>query len=285
MLGHLSALLVDEPKSVLVVGFGAGVTAGSFVTYPGIKRIVICEIEPLIPQVVSTYFTQQNYNVAQDPRVEIVYDDARHFILTTKEKFDVITSDPIHPWVKGAATLYTKEYFELVKKHLNPGGVVTQWVPLYESFPEVVKSEVATFFNVFPDGSIWSNDIAGKGYDVVLAGHASPRTINVDSIQSRLGRPENFPVEQSLSEVGLGSPASLLGTYAGQARDLAPWLVGAEINRDANLRLQYLAGMGLNSYQNASIYEEMLQYRRYPENLFVGSDSGTQYLKALLGGP
>ena len=65
-------------------------------------------------------------------------DDARHYLLTTKEKFDVITSDPIHPWVKGAATLYTKEYFELVKQHLNPGGVVTQWVPLYESYPDVV---------------------------------------------------------------------------------------------------------------------------------------------------
>jgi spermidine synthase len=285
MLGHLSALLVNEPKSVLVVGFGAGVTAGSFVTHPGIKRIVICEIEPLIPEVVSTYFTQQNYNVAHDPRVEIVYDDARHFILTTKEKFDVITSDPIHPWVKGAATLYTKEYFELVKKHLNPGGVVTQWVPLYESYPDVVKSEVATFFNVFPDGSIWSNDISGKGYDVVLAGHATPQTINVDSMGARLARPENFPVEQSLNEVGLGSPVSLLATYAGQARDLAPWLVGAEINRDANLRLQYLAGMGLNSYQNASIYDEMLRYRKYPENLFVGSDSATQYLKQALGAP
>jgi spermidine synthase len=285
MLGHLSALLVNEPKSVLVVGFGAGVTAGSFVTHPGIKRIVICEIEPLIPQVVSTYFSQQNYNVAKDPRVEIVYDDARHFILTTNEKFDVITSDPIHPWVKGAATLYTKEYFELVKKHLNPGGVVTQWVPLYESYPNVVKSEVATFFNVFPDGSIWSNDISGRGYDVVLAGHATPQTINVDSIQARLSRPENIQVEQSLNEVGLGSPVSLLATYAGQARDLAPWLVGAEINRDSNLRLQYLAGMGLNSYQNASIYAEMLQYRKYPENLFVGSDSATQYLKQALSAP
>jgi spermidine synthase len=285
MLGHLSALLVNEPKSVLVVGFGAGVTAGSFVTHPGIKRIVICEIEPLIPEVVSTYFSRENYNVAKDPRVEIVYDDARHFILTTKEKFDVITSDPIHPWVKGAATLYTKEYFELVKKHLNPGGVVTQWVPLYESFPDVVKSEIATFFNVFPDGSIWSNDINGKGYDVVLAGHATPQTINVDYIQARLTRPEDAAVEESLDEVGLGSTVSLLATYAGQARDLAPWLVGAQINRDANLRLQYLAGMGLNSYQNATIYDEMLQYRRYPDNLFVGSDSATLFLKQALGGP
>lgn len=284
MLGHISTLLVNQPKSVLVVGFGAGVTAGSFTTYPGIKRIVICEIEPLIPQVVSTYFTAQNYNVAHDPRVQIVYDDARHFILTSKEKFDVITSDPIHPWVKGAATLYTKEYFELVKQHLNPGGVVTQWVPLYESHPDVVKSEVATFFDVFADGTVWSNDINGKGYDVLLAGHATPQPINVDSMQARLSAPENARAAQSLAEVGLGTALSLLSTYGGQARDLAPWLVGAEINRDSNLRLQYIAGMGLNSYENASIYNEMLRYRRYPDNLFTGSDGATSMLKLSLGG-
>ena len=279
MLGHISALLVKDPKSVLVVGFGAGVTAGAFVMHPGIKRIVICEIEPLIPEVVSTYFARENHDVTHDPRVQIVYDDARHYILTTKEKFDVITSDPIHPWVKGAATLYTKEYFELVKQHLNPGGVVTQWVPLYESLPDVVKSELATFFDVFPDGTVWSNDIQGKGYDVVLSGHAAPQQIDLDSIQRELSQPEYAGVAQSLGEVGFGSAMALFATYGGQARDLAPWLAGAQINRDSNLRLPYLAGMGLNTYQNASIYDDMLKYRRFPDGLFVGSEAAKQYLR------
>ncbi|MFI5230327.1 MAG: fused MFS/spermidine synthase, partial [Gemmatimonadales bacterium] len=285
MLGHISALLVRDPKSVLVVGFGAGVTAGSFLTYPGIKRIVICEIEPLIPKIVSTYFSEQNYDVAHDPRVEIVYDDARHYILTTKEKFDVITSDPIHPWVKGAATLYTKEYFDLVKRHLNPGGVVTQWVPLYESYPDVVKSELATFFDVFTDGTVWSNDIQGKGYDVLLAGHATPQTINVDSMQTRLSRPDYARAVQSLGEVGFNSALSLLATYGGQARDLAPWLVDAQINRDSNLRLQYLAGMGLNTYENASIYDDILRYRKFPDNLFHGAASELAFLRQAMGAP
>jgi spermidine synthase len=285
MLGHISALLVHDPQSVLVVGFGAGVTAGSFLTHPGIKRIVICEIEPLIPEVVSTYFTAQNYGVANDPRVEIVYDDARHYILTTKEKFDVITSDPIHPWVKGAATLYTKEYFELVKRHLNPGGVVTQWVPLYESYPDVVKSELATFFDVFTDGTVWSNDIRGQGYDVLLAGHATPQTINVDSMQAKLSRPEYARAAQSLEEVGFNSALSLLSTYGGQARDLAPWLADAQINRDSNLRLQYLAGMGLNTYENAAIYDDMLRYRKFPDNLFQGADSELLFLRQAMGAP
>src|SRR5262249_26925410 len=176
MLGHLPALLDAKPQSVLVVGFGAGITAGTFVTYPGIEKIVICEIEPLIPRVVSTYF-EENYKVAQDPRVEVVYDDARHYLATTREHFDIITSDPIHPWVKGAAPLYTTEYFELAKKHLNPGGMVSQWVPLYESGMEAVKSEFATFFSVFKNGTIWSNDVNGTGYDVVLLGNNGPATI------------------------------------------------------------------------------------------------------------
>ena len=98
-----------------------------------------------------------------DPRTTIYYDDARHFVLTSKDKYDIITSDPIHPWVKGTRSLYSKEYYELVKQHLNPGGVVTQWVPLYESDSETVKSEIATFFQVFPNGTIWGNDINGEG--------------------------------------------------------------------------------------------------------------------------
>jgi spermidine synthase len=285
MLGHLSALLTKTPRSVLVVGFGAGVTAGSFVTQPGVQRIVICEIEPLIPKVVSTYFTKQNYDVTRDPRVQIVYDDARHYILTTKEKFDVITSDPIHPWVKGAATLYTKEYFDLVKEHLNPGGVVTQWVPLYESSPDVVKSELATFFDAFPDGTIWGNDINGSGYDVVLAGHATPQPVDADSVGAKLASPEYARAARSLADVGFASGLSLLSTYAGQARDLAPWLVGAQLNRDSNLRLQYLAGFGLNRYESSSIYAEILRYRKFPENLFVGGGPGRDLLRAMMNAP
>ena len=184
--------------------------------HPDIERIVLCEIEPLIPKVAAGFFAKENYNFLQDPRVQVVYDDARHFILTTQEKFDVITSDPIHPWVKGSAALYTKEYFELCKRHLNPGGLVTQWVPLYESSADVVKSEMATFFAAFPNGTIWSNDIKGEGYDVVLLGQAEPTKINVDELQQRLERPDHREVAASLAEVKFESAMDLLSTYAGQ---------------------------------------------------------------------
>jgi spermidine synthase len=279
LLAHLSALMHPRPRTVLVVGFGAGVTAGSFVLHPAVERIVICEIEPLIPRMVAPYFREENYAVLDDPRVEVVYDDARHYLLTTSERFDVITSDPIHPWVKGAASLYTREYFELVKAHLNPGGVVTQWVPLYQSTDAVVKSELATFFDVFPFGTVWSNQYAsGEGYDAVILATADPLRLDAAGLQARLDRPDHAPIASALAQVELGGVAGLMSTYAGQARDLRPWLADAQINRDRNLRLQFLAGMANNVY-DAGIYEGMLMYRRFPEEMFTGAPEPIEGLR------
>jgi spermidine synthase len=283
MLGHIPALLHPGSRSILVVGCGAGVTAGTFVLHPGVERIVLCEIEPLIPRVAAGYFGAENYDVVRDPRVAIVYDDARHYILTTHEKFDVITSDPIHPWVKGSAALYTREYFELCRRHLNPGGVVTQWVPLYESSVEAVKSEMATFFAAFPYGTIWSNDAEGEGYDVVLLGQADPPRIDVDGLQRRLERDDYSRVAASLREVGFRSATDLLATYAGCGADLRLWLTNASLNTDRNLRLQYLAGIGLNAYRGESIYREILACRRFPEDLFVAAPERKLRLREALG--
>jgi len=284
LLGHLSALMHDNPKDVLVVGFGAGVTAGAISIHPTVEHMVICEMEPLIPKIVSKYFSDANYGVAENKKVSVVYDDARHYVLTTREKFDVITSDPIHPWVKGAATLYTREYFEHVKAHLNPGGVVTQWVPLYESTPDVVRSELATFFSVFPNGTVWRNDNTdGSGYDVVLVArlddnHAN-KPIDVDSLQARIDQAGYTTVKASLAEVGFESVFDVLRTYSGRNQGLAPWLQGAEINRDSNLRLQYLAGLGYNESLGSEIRNEILSYSTFPADLFTGSPESIAYLR------
>jgi len=280
MLGHVSALVHKDPKSVLIVGFGAGVTAGSFTTYPSINHIVICEMEPLIPPAATQYFAEQNYNVLNDKRTEVHYDDARHYVLTTPQKFDVITSDPIHPWVKGAATLYSKEYFEIAKQHLNPGGVVTQWVPLYESDLDTVKSEIATFFEVFPNATIWANNLEGEGYDVVLLGQAEPTKIDVDQVQARIDR--DHTVAESLNEVGIRRAIDLFSTYSGRAKDMAGFTKGADINLDRNLRLQYLAGMGAINLNAPGIMRELTRTKEYPMDLFTGSDESLSQLRAAI---
>jgi len=285
LMGHLPALVHSAPHSVLVVGFGAGVTAGSFVPYPEVQSINICELEPIIPPASDQYFGKENNHVLRDGRTRIIYDDARHYILTAPDKFDVITTDPIHPWVKGTSTLYSKEYYELVKAHLNPGGVVAQWLPLYESDLETVKTELATFFSVFPKGTVWSNYLDGDGYDLVLLAQPDPRPINVDALRQRLEQPAYAAVTASLADARFNSAADLLATYAGRASDLQPFIAGVETSSDLNMRLQYLAGIGLNSVLGPQVYREILSYRRFPQDLLIGTGSEFDAIQEAIGRP
>jgi spermidine synthase len=278
MLGHLTTLVPASPRSVLVIGCGAGVTAGAVSIDPAVEHETIAEIEPLVPKVVSTYFSEHNFNVVANPKVRVQLDDARHFLQTTTETFDAITSDPLDPWVKGAAMLYTREFFDLAIRRLNPGGVATLFVQLYESNIEAVKSEIATFFEAFPQGMIFANLYNGAGYDLVLLGQKDPAPIDVDALEVRLGRPDYASVARSLGDIGMHSAVDLLATYAGSARDMQPWLRDAQINRDRNLRLQYLAGRGLNLYRADAIFAEMAPYARDPEHVFVGSEARLQTL-------
>ena len=274
MLGHLTTLIPPQAKKVLVIGCGAGVTAGAVSVDPAVEHETIAEIEPLVPKVVSTYFAEHNFDVVRNPKVHVRIDDARHFVETTREKFDAITSDPLDPWVKGAAMLYTVEFFQMAKAHLNEGGVVTLFVQLYESNMAAVKSEIGTFLEVFPNGVVWGNTNEGKGYDLVLMGQNQPSKIDVDAIQARLQRPEYAPMAKSLREIGMNSAVDLFSTYAGRKPDLEPWLRDATLNRDRNLRLQYLAGLGLNLYQADVIYADMLRnVNKLPEDLFIASDA------------
>ena len=269
MLGHVPALLHPHPKSVLIVGVGAGVTAGALSIHPEIERIVICDIEPLVPISARAYFGNENHHVFDNPKVQLVFDDARHFMQTTNEKFDIITSDPIHPWVRGAATLYSLEYLKLSKEHLTPGGVATQWIPMYETDERSVKSEIATFAAVFPDTTLWNPDMLEEGYDLVALGRAEESLIVEDEIQKRLDAAPR--VEASLAAVNLKSAGDILSTYAGRGKDLAPWLATADINRERSLRLQYLAGLAANTDDRFGIFQAILSYRRYPADLFVAS--------------
>jgi spermidine synthase len=209
--------------------------------------------------------------VVRNPKVRVVTDDARHYLFTSKEKFDAITSDPFDPWVKGAANLYTREFFQVVKERLNPGGVVTLFVQLYMSSTEAVKSELATFLKVFPQGLIFSNLNEGAGYDLVLVGQATPGPIDVDAIEVRLASREYGRVAASMREIGMETAVDLLSTLGMRGDQIAPWLADAQINTDRNLRLQYLAGLGLNRFDQADIYAQMARYRKYPEGSFIGS--------------
>ncbi len=284
MLGHFTTLLSPKPSEVLVIGFGAGVTAGAVSIDPMVQRITIAELEPLVPKVAGQYFRESNHGVAQNPKVSVTIDDGRHFLLTSKTMYDAITADPFDPWTRGAASLSTLEFYQLARKHLNPGGVITVWLPLYENTIASVQSEIATFLEAFPNGVVWGNTNMGQGYDLVLSGTVGDAPIDVDALTGRLGRPEYAPVVQSLNEIGFPSLESFLGTFAGRGPELKPWVAGADLNRDRNLRLQYLAGLGLNSYDQNLIYQAILGYRRWPEGFFTGNPAQLAAIMAQMTG-
>jgi len=283
MLGHLSTLVPEEPKSVLVIGLGAGITAGAVSIDSAVERVVVAEIEPLVPPVAARYFGEHNFGVVTNPKVEIVSDDGRHYLATTDEKFDAITSDPLDPWVKGAATLYTREFWQLCRARLNDGGVVTVFLQLYESTDAAVQSEIATFLEVFPQAALFANLVEGHGYDAVLFARAGGAPIDLELVTRRLDSTAYASVARSLRQVGFESALDLLGAYAGQAGDMAPWLDGAAINTDRNLRLQYLAGQGLNAYRAGEIFAALTPSGvRFPQGLFVGTPAQLEELRQRL---
>jgi spermidine synthase len=279
MAAHLPALIGERPHSVLVTGFAAGVTAGTLGIYPGIQKIVISEPERLL-LAAGPYFQTENKNIVDDPRVAVVNQNARQYLRSSDETFDVITSDAFNPWINSA--LFTREYFELCKKHLSRGGVIAQWLPLYESGFETVKTELATFFSVFPNATIWSNTGGAEARDLILIGQASASPIDLDRLQERLELSDYAAVAQSLSAAGFHSAAELLATYTGRASDLNGWLGHTPVNLDTNLRLQYAAAVGLDSMEYPNIYRELLAYRRFPADLMIGSNLRVQLMRSLL---
>jgi spermidine synthase len=147
----------------------------------------------------------------------------------------------------------------------------------------VVQSELATLFSIFPHASIWANDDEGFGYDTVVLGYAEPLSIDLAMLQDRLDHPAHDRIRTALDVLGFESALDLLATYTGRAIELQAWLAEAEINRDRNLRLQYLAGLELESVSGAGTYEEMLAYRSFPYDVFQGSTETRIRLQQKMG--
>lgn len=280
MLGHLTTLQQEAPTSVLVIGCGSGVTAGAVCIDPRVESLTIAEIEPLVPQAAQEYFSSVNEGVVSDPKTEVVIDDGRHFLMTSDEKFDAITCDPFDPWTRGAASLSTREFYQAVRDHLNPGGTVTVWVPLYQTRTDTVRSEIATFMEVFPNAVVWDNVNQGAG-DVVLSARVDDAPIDVDAVTARVAAPEYARVRASLASIGFPTVRDLFATFGASGPDLVAWTQGAEVNTDRNLRLQYLAGEGhVFAVDDAeAIYAEMTARRTWPDSFLTGSAEEVEALR------
>jgi predicted membrane-bound spermidine synthase len=164
MLGLVPCILHRSPESVLVIGYGAGVTTATVAAVPGVRTIDVAEI---VPDVVTAagLFSRFNHRVDQDPRVRMVPNDGRNLLQLTRTTYDVITCDPVHP-LYGSASLYSLDYFELAKRRLNPGGVVCQYLPLHRMPTPEFQRAIATFDAAFDQTWV----LFGLGHAMLVGG-------------------------------------------------------------------------------------------------------------------
>ncbi len=176
--GNLPLLQVESARRVLHVGFGSGGTCWAVSRHP-VERIDVVEISPEVIAAAGRWFSDVNHGVLHDPRVRVIVNDGRNFLLATRETYDVILSDSIHPLYAGNSTLYTREYFELCRSRLEPGGVVSMWLPLYsldrESFLRILRA----FHEVFPHTVVWY-DSTTVNENTVVTGRLDEGPISID---------------------------------------------------------------------------------------------------------
>ena len=252
-LGHLPMLLNHDPKEVLVVGMGSGMTAGATAVHPGTERVTLVEIEPQVLGVART-FEAYNHRLLDNPKVRIVFNDGRNFLMTTNRKFDVITADPIHPWFRGAGYLYTSEYFKLASAHLRPGGVIAQWLPIYELTPQDLASVVKTFQQHFSHTMMWLTH-----YDAVLVGTNAPFLIDEAELQRRLAEPA---VAEDLERVLMGSATDLLSYFVMGTEGMKRFAENGTLNTDDRLYLEFSAPFSIASPAVMSANVDAIATRR-----------------------
>jgi spermidine synthase len=237
MLAHLPLLIHPDPKEVLVIGLGSGITVGA-AAHHAVRQIEVIEIEPAMVEA-ARLFARANGDVLDNPRVRITIADGRNFLRTRSARYDVIISEPSNPWIGGLASLFSVEFFDLARQRLNPGGLVAQWLQGYNLLPEDMQMVVRTFRSVFPSTTVWKSTTG----DYVLIGRPEPAPLDLHRLRARYESSE--AVRNDLATIGIRSWAGILGYFMLDEAGAARLAADGELNTDDRLPLEFRAPRGL----------------------------------------
>jgi len=247
MIGHFPFFSGTECKDVLVIGFGIGVTTSAIASHTEVESIECVELVEGLKEA-AFFYSELNQNVIEDPRLKFIPGDGRHYLQLTDKKYDLISCDPTHP-ILGSGNLYTKEYFASCRKHLNPGGMVSQFLPLHILRKEELLGIISTFNSEFPNSTVWLGH-----YYAMLMGSTEPIQIDFSEWSGKI---------DSLKEDihFLLDPYHLAATLALDGNDIANLTDGYEYNTDDLSYTEFFAPSCLfdkNTYENL----EFLKTRR-----------------------
>ncbi len=201
LLAHVPLLLHRDPKDVLVIGLGSGITLGSALRHPVVRADTV-EISPEVVEA-SRFFERANGNALADPRSQLRLLDGRTWLTAGPRSYDVIISEPSNPWQTGNANLFTLEHYRAARARLKPGGILCQWLPYYRMPEADFRAGVRTFHEVFPQAAIWIS-----GTDALLVGSPDPISLDLERLRLRL---EEEKIRTHLAEVGIRTPTAFLG--------------------------------------------------------------------------
>jgi spermidine synthase len=239
-----------EPKSVMVIGFGTGITAGETLRYPGLEKRVCAELLPAVVR--SGTMFPENYKAWSDARMEIRIRDGRQELMRSGETYDVITLEPPPPSAQGVANLYSVDFYRLAKRRLAAQGLFAQWLPLTTQNDQQTRELVRSFLDAFPFATLWTTEL----HEMMLVGSDSPITIDANTVEERFS-PQS--VVASLKAVGVDSPAALLATWVTGREGLEKFAAGARPVTDNDPRVEY--GSWVKPDEIARVLPQLLALR------------------------
>jgi spermidine synthase len=231
MLSHLPLLVAPNVRNSLIIGFASGVSVGSMLQ-SSIESVECVELEPATVSG-SRYFEHVNNRPLEDRRMHLIIDDARTYLRVSPTRYDIIVSEPSHPWVPGVANLFTKEFFELGRARLSDTGVFAQWVQIYQLSTDSLRSVLATYQKVFPHVLVFRVGGSARGKDLILIGSMKP--LSLDLIKERLTDQRTVA---DLARVKMSTEEEIRAWYVCDEKILSPAVAGAVINTDDNMHIE-----------------------------------------------
>jgi spermidine synthase len=201
LMAHFPLLAQARPRKALLICFGVGNTASAIMAHDTIEQLDVVDLNEKIFET-APEFSETHYDVHLDPRLRLIHDDGRNFLRITDERYDLITSEPPPPMAAGTYRLYSREYYEDILRHLTPGGMMTQWLPVYQMPKSAVGLAISTFVEVFPNTLLF----VGYENELILVGGKAPIDLNL--MRSRFFESER--VVSDLNRIQIRDPIDLL---------------------------------------------------------------------------
>jgi spermidine synthase len=262
--GFLPFLFERMPRRVLAICFGSGTTFGTVSEFPS-ARVDGVEIAPQVIQA-APRFRRENYDVLRNPRFQLHLDDGRNFLLKSRDRYDAITMEPMHPAKTGVVNFYTRDFYALCRAHLEPGGVLSQWVPLYNLQPSDVRMLYRSFTESFPYVLVFL-----YSYDTFLVGSDRPLDLSAARF---VGRMPSERLRQDLAALALDTPAHMLATVLMGREAAARFAGSAPLVTDDRPLVEYTGPKSLHGPDTIPVNLKVLLPYAEPATRFLSNEPG-----------